>query len=118
MGVSCKTYGDFDEMINDGKPDLVIVTTTDSTHHEYIVRGLELGCDVLTEKPMTTDEVKCQQILDAERKYNKNVIVGFNYRWSPYNTKVKELIQNGSIGEITSVDFSLVFKYTSWSILF
>ena len=105
IGVSCNTYADFDQMISENKPDLVIVTTTDATHHEYIIRGLELGCDVLTEKPMTTDEVKCQQILDAERKYDKKVIVGFNYRWSPYNTKVKELIQSGSIGEITSIDF-------------
>lgn len=105
MGTKCDTYLDFDEMIEKNRPDLVIVTTTDSTHHEYIVRGLELGCDILTEKPMTTDEVKCQQIIDAERKYDKKVIVGFNYRWSPYNTKVKELLQNEAIGKVTSVDF-------------
>ncbi|PCE65062.1 4,5-dihydroxyphthalate dehydrogenase [Sediminicola luteus] len=105
MGVKCDTYTDFDTMIGENKPDLVIVTTTDATHHEYIIRGLELGCDVLTEKPLTTDEVKCQQILDAERKYDRKVIVGFNYRWSPYNTKVKELLQKGTIGKVTSVDF-------------
>ncbi|MDN5203411.1 Gfo/Idh/MocA family oxidoreductase [Fulvivirgaceae bacterium BMA10] len=105
MKVKCNTYTDFSKMIAENSPDLVIVTTTDATHHEYIVRGLELGCDILTEKPLTTDEDKCQQILDAERKSKKNVIVGFNYRWSPYNTKVKELLRDGSIGKITSVDF-------------
>ncbi len=106
MNVSCKTYSDFDKMIAENNPDLVIVTTTDSTHHQYIIRGLGLGCDVLTEKPLTTDELKCQQILDAERKYDKNLIVGFNYRWSPYSTKIKELLQKGTIGKITSVDFN------------
>ena len=105
MGVSCGTYSDFEKMIVETKPDLVIVTTTDNTHHEFIVKGLQLGCDVLTEKPLTTDELKCQEILDAERTSNKNLIVGFNYRWSPYNTKVKELLLEDTIGKITSVDF-------------
>lgn len=105
MGVDCDTFTDFDQMVRRNKPDLVIVTTMDSTHHEYIIKGLEAGCDVLTEKPLTTDEVKCQAILDAERKSEKNLIVGFNYRWSPYMTKVKELLHRQSIGDITSVDF-------------
>jgi predicted dehydrogenase len=105
MNVKCSTYGDFDQMISENKPDLVIVTTTDATHHKYIIRGLDLGCDVLTEKPLTIDERKCQDILDAERRSKKKVIVGFNYRWTPYSTKVKELLQKKSIGKITSVDF-------------
>src|SRR3712207_3483831 len=75
---------DFDRMIAETKPDKVIVTTKDSTHHEYIVRALELGCDVITEKPMTTDETKTQAILDAQKKTGKDVIVTFNYRYSPH----------------------------------
>jgi len=105
MKVNCSTYDDFELMIAENSPDLVIVTTTDATHHEFIIKGLRLGCDVLTEKPLTTDEDKCQQILDAERRSKKNLIVGFNYRWTPYATKVKELLMNNSIGKITSVDF-------------
>lgn len=106
VGADCKTYTDFDEMITNHKPDLIIVTTPDATHHQYIIKSLENGIDVLTEKPMTTDEEKCQAILNAERKYNRKVIVGFNYRWSPYNTKIKELISNKVIGDLVSVDFS------------
>lgn len=106
MGVDCPTYTDFDRMLRETRPDLVIVCTKDSTHHEFIVKGLEFGADVLTEKPLTTDEDRCRQIVEAERKSNRNLIVGFNYRWSPYMTKIKELLQNNSIGEITSVDFN------------
>ncbi len=105
MGVNCPVFTDFEKMVKEVKPDLVIVTTKDSTHHEFIIKGLEMGCDVLTEKPLTTDEQKCQAILDAERKSNKKLIVGFNYRWSPYMTKVKELLANNAIGKVTSVDF-------------
>jgi len=106
MGVDCPVYSDFDKMLAEQNPDLVIVTTVDSTHHEFIIKGLDAGADVLTEKPMTTDEVKCQAILDAERRSNRKLIVGFNYRWSPYVTKIKELLHENTIGKITSVDFN------------
>lgn len=106
VGPNCKTYTDFDEMIGENSPDLIIVTTPDATHHEYIIKGLKNGVDVLTEKPLTTDEDKCQQILDAERLYKRKVIVGFNYRWSPYSTKIKELLMNKAIGDLVSVDFT------------
>ncbi len=107
IGVSCPTYraDDFDKMVHDQKPDLIIVTTTDDTHHEYIIKGLALDCDVLTEKPLTIDERKCQDVIDAERRSRRKMIVGFNYRWSPYATKIKELLSQGVIGRITSVDF-------------
>ncbi|MCB9287233.1 MAG: Gfo/Idh/MocA family oxidoreductase [Lewinellaceae bacterium] len=105
IGVDCPTFVNFDEMLETVRPGLLIVTTKDSTHHEFIIKGLDSGCDVLTEKPLTTDERKCQAILDAERRSGKNLIVGFNYRWSPYTTKIKELLANNSIGKVTSVDF-------------
>jgi predicted dehydrogenase len=92
-------------MLKETKPDMLIVTTVDSTHDEFIVKGLNAGCDILTEKPMTTDETKCQAILDAERKSGKKVIVTFNYRYSPHRQKLYELINEGRIGQITSVDF-------------
>ncbi len=105
MNVDCPTYDNLEKMIGESKPDLLIVATTDATHHEFIIKGLEMGCDVLSEKPLTIDEDKCQQIVDAEKKSDRKLIVGFNYRWSPYNTKIKELIEEGTIGKVTSVDF-------------
>ncbi len=105
IGVDCPLFTDFDEMITNTQPDLVIVTTKDSTHHEFIIKGLDAGIDVLSEKPMTTDEQKCQEIIDAERRSGRNLIIGFNYRWSPYNTKIKELLAENSIGKLVSVDF-------------
>src|SRR5690606_33926673 len=106
MKVNCPTYVNFDEALRVSKPDLVIVTTVDATHHEFIVKGLRAGCDVITEKPMTIDAEKCQVILDAEKASDKNLLVGFNYRWSPYVTKIKELLTENAVGQITSVDFN------------
>lgn len=95
----------FDKMIAETKPDEVIVTTKDCTHSDYIVRAMELGCDVTTEKPMTTDEHKCQAIIDMQKKTGRKCCVTFNYRYSPPRTQVKDLLMKGTIGEILSVDF-------------
>ncbi|MBW3470132.1 Gfo/Idh/MocA family protein [Arthrospiribacter ruber] len=105
IGVDCPVFEDFDHMLQDTRPDVVIVTTVDNTHHTFIIKALEFGCNVITEKPMTTDEMKCQAILDAERKSGKSVIVTFNYRYSPHRQRIYELIRTGEIGEVTSVDF-------------
>ena len=96
---------DFDKMIADIKPDKVIVTSMDRTHHKYICRAMELGCDVVTEKPMTVDAEKCQQIIDTKNRTGRDLIVTFNYRYSPRNTKIKELLMSCIAGEITSVTF-------------
>jgi predicted dehydrogenase len=96
---------DFDRMIEREKPDSVIVTSVDRTHHTYIIRALELGCDVITEKPMTVDEEKCQAILDAVKRTGKKVRVTFNYRYAPHHTKVRELIEEGTIGDVHAVHF-------------
>jgi len=101
-------YDDFDEMLSRGKPDAVIITTVDAFHHEYIIRSLEAGCDAITEKPMTIDAEKCKAILEAEKRTGKKVIVTFNYRFNPYVTRIKELIKEGVIGEILSVDFEWI----------
>lgn len=102
-----KTYHsrEFDQMIEKEKPDVVIVTTMDRTHHQYIIRAMELGCDVLSEKPMTTDAEKCQAIIDAVKRTGRDLRVSFNYRYSPSRSKVKELIQSGTIGAVKSVHF-------------
>lgn len=105
MGVSCPTYTDFDKMMKETKPDRVLVMSVDGTHHEFITKGMGYGADIISEKPMTIDERKCQAILDAEKKTGKKVIVTFNYRYSPHRQKMYELLRSDAIGKITSVDF-------------
>ena len=98
-------HTDFDKMIAEQKPDVVIVTTKDSEHSTYIIRAMELGCDVITEKPMTTDADKCQKIIDTQKKSGKTCTVTFNYRYSPSRTQIKDILMNGDIGDVQSVDF-------------
>jgi predicted dehydrogenase len=106
IGVSCPTFTDFDRMIDQAKPDLLMVTTVDGYHSEFIVKAMQRGIDVMTEKPMVIDEKQCQAVLDAERRSGRNLVVTFNYRYAPKHATVKELLMAGRIGKITSVDFS------------
>jgi predicted dehydrogenase len=105
IGVDAPTFTDFDAMLRATRPDTVLVTTVDATHDRFIVRALEAGVDVITEKPMTTDEAKAGRILDAERRTGRRVDVTFNYRYAPTHARIKELLAAGTIGPVTSVDF-------------
>ncbi|MAS37230.1 MAG: dehydrogenase [Anaerolineaceae bacterium] len=99
---------DFDKMVEETKPDTVIVTTIDATHHTYIIRAMELGCDAISEKPMTTDAEKAHAIFDAIERTGKSLRVTFNYRYAPAYTKLREVVRDGLIGTPTHVDFSWV----------
>ena len=98
-------YTDFDKMLDETRPDAVIVTSVDRTHHDYIIRSMEKGYDVITEKPMTIDEKKAQAIIDCQRRTGKNLRVTFNYRYAPHHTKMREIIMDGVLGDIYSVHF-------------
>lgn len=96
---------DFDRMLEEQQVDCVIVTSIDRTHHRYIIRAMELGCDVISEKPMTIDAPRCQAILDTVKATGRQLKVTFNYRYAPRSSKVKQLLQSGVIGNVISVHF-------------
>ncbi len=98
----------FDEMIRDTHPDTVIVTTMDATHHLYITRAMELGCDVITEKPMTTDLDKMKTIFQTIERTGRSLRVSFNYRYTPAYTRFRELVTEGVVGKPLAVDFSWI----------
>ncbi|HEV2707297.1 MAG TPA: Gfo/Idh/MocA family oxidoreductase [Pyrinomonadaceae bacterium] len=106
IGVDCPTFESFDEMLDRARPELLMVTTVDATHVAQITRALDRGIDVITEKPMVTDERQCQAVLDAERRNRRKIVVAFNYRYAPKHQKIKEILMSGEIGRVTSVDFS------------
>jgi predicted dehydrogenase len=99
---------DFDRMVAETKPDTVIVTTMDSTHHLYINRAMELGCDAITEKPMTIDAAKARSIFDAIDRTGRQLRVTFNYRYAPITTAVRQQLMEGKIGRPLHVNFQWV----------
>ena len=107
-GLTCKVYSDFDAMIKETKPDVSIITTVDRFHHHYIVKSLNAGIDAITEKPMTIGVEECLEVLEAEKRTGKNVIVTFNCRFMPYFKRIKELIKQGMVGTIYNIDLEWI----------
>lgn len=97
---------EFQQMINETKPDVLIVASRDDTHADYIIKGLENDLDVITEKPMVTTVEDARKVLKSEAKSKGKVTVTFNYRYSPFHRKIKELLLENKIGRITSVDLN------------
>lgn len=96
----------FDKMIDQTHPDYVIVAGRDDTHVDYILSALRKQVDVITEKPMVTNAQDAYKVMQAEAESDARVIVTFNYRYSPYHRKIKEMILEGKVGRITSIDLN------------
>ena len=94
-----------EELIRTERIDRVIITARDDLHAALIVRALEAGVDVVVEKPLTIDAGSAAAIEDAVDRTGGDVLLTFNYRYSPRNSALRQVIQDGLIGEVTSIDF-------------
>jgi predicted dehydrogenase len=84
------------------------VTSPDATHHLYATAALDAGCDVVVEKPLTTALDPAQSIAKSVEASSGDLVVTFNYRYSPRNSEVRRLLASGAIGKITSIHFEWV----------
>ncbi|GAA4487670.1 Gfo/Idh/MocA family oxidoreductase [Microbacterium panaciterrae] len=95
-----------EEMIRAERIDRVIITARDDLHAELIVRALDAGADVVVEKPLTIDAVRAATIEEAVERTGRRIVLTFNYRYAPRNSALRQVIQDGRIGRVTSIDFS------------
>ncbi len=99
---------ELETMIARERVDAVVVTSPDRTHADVVARVLASGADVVLEKPMTTTGRGCRQIAEAVAEHGRDVVVTFNYRYSPRNSALKQVVASGEIGEVTAVHFEWV----------
>ena len=97
-----------ERILSETRADRVIITSPDFTHAGLIVRALDAGVDVVVEKPLTINPESTRRIAEAAERTGRQVMVTHNYRYSPRNSALKELIKNGSIGTPLSVTFEWV----------
>lgn len=104
-GKEIPVFTDFNTMLDTVKPDAVIITTKDCDHDYYAIRAMKSGCNVISEKPLTTTFEKSLEIKRTQAETGKDVRVTFNLRFQPFFQKIKELLAQGIIGDILSVHF-------------
>ena len=83
--------------------DAVIISTPDNLHYGPCMKALEMGYDVLLEKPIAPSEKECLDILNLANKTGRIVAVCHVLRYAPYFIKLREMIQSGSIGKLISI---------------
>lgn len=83
--------------------DAIIITTPDNLHYGPCMKALEMGYDILLEKPISPSEKECRNILALAKKTGRVVAVCHVLRYAPYFVKLRELMQSGAVGEVISV---------------
>jgi predicted dehydrogenase len=105
-------FGHFNEALSKAKlADAVVIATPDNLHYEPCMKALELGYDVLLEKPVAPTEKECRAILKQAHKYNRIVAVCHVLRYAPYFVALKEVLASGAIGDIVSVQHMEPIQY-------
>lgn len=97
-----------EEMIRAERIDRVLICAPDDQHAALIVRAMDAGADVVVEKPLTIDAASATAIADAVERTGRDLVLTFNYRYSPRNSALRRVIQDGLIGDVLSIDFSWV----------
>lgn len=95
-----KEYVDYVKMINELKPELVAIATESGKHAEIAIKCLELGVNVIIEKPISLSITDAQKIIDTAKKYNLKVCTSHQNRFNKSIKKIREAIEKNEFGKI------------------
>ena len=84
--------------------DCAFVCTMDDDHTEPAIRAMELGYHILLEKPMSNTEAECRRIVEAAERTGLALAVCHVLRYTPFYMTLKELIDRGRIGRVTTIN--------------
>lgn len=98
-----KWYTDAMELIEDPEVDAVYIATPPSSHATYAIMAMKAGKPVYIEKPMASSYEECTRINRISQETGVPCFVAYYRRYLPYFIKVKELIQEGAIGNVINV---------------
>lgn len=89
-----------DEMIQNEKIDTIFILTPNHLHYDIIRKSFENGRNIFVEKPLTNDYKSSKELYEISQKHNKNLYVGHSMKMSSGFAKLKQLIEDGELGEI------------------
>lgn len=97
-------YDDYDAMLRQTKPDVVHVATPPGAHKDLAIKAIDAGAHVFVEKPLTLDYPSSRALIEHAERANKKVSVGYSYHFEPHAEKLRQLIADGTMGEIVHVE--------------
>ena len=96
-------YTDALQLINDPEVNAIYIATPPSSHATYAIMAMKAGKPVYVEKPLASSYLDCQRINRVSEQTHVPCFVAYYRRYLPYFQKVKELVEKGAIGKVTSV---------------
>ena len=102
--LSVQISDDYEKVVAGDNIDAVVVATSDFEHVGPTTAALKAGKHVFIEKPLAIKIEDCDRIIEASRQSDAVCCVGFNLRHGPVHGKVYELIQQGKLGKITTIE--------------
>ena len=104
------SYLNYDEIADNKDIDIIYVVLPNSMHAEYTIRGLQAGKHVTCEKPMSTNYADAVRMIDAAKKANKKLSIGYRLHYDPFNLEMMRLGQKKVYGEITEIEAGFGFE--------
>ena len=98
------TYTSEEEFFKEKRADLLLICTQDKDHVRECLKALELGYDILLEKPITASREECLSLLAAQEKANRKVIVCHVLRYAPAFIKAKEILDSSVLGRLVTIE--------------
>jgi predicted dehydrogenase len=95
-----QTSADFDKTVNDPNLDAIAIATPVRFHFQMAKASLTAGKHTFIEKPMASSSSECDELVEIARKKNLTLMVGHTFLYSPPVRKMKEIVDNGDIGDI------------------
>ena len=84
--------------------DIAVISTMDRMHLDPALKALELGYDLLLEKPVAPTPEDCAKIMKKAKECGRKVLVCHVLRYTPFFKKLKKIIESGILGDIVSID--------------
>jgi predicted dehydrogenase len=83
LGSVYPLYSSFETALSISSPDAVCIATYPDTHESYAVAAFEKGCHVFIEKPLADSVAGAERVVEAARRYNRKLVVGYILRYHP-----------------------------------
>jgi predicted dehydrogenase len=106
FGASVKAYSTYQQLLEEGDVDWVMIGSWNCYHRDQIVAALDAGKHVFSEKPLAISLEECLDIARAHRESNQKFTIGFTLRYSPHYRAIKEILDSGQLGRIISLEFN------------
>ncbi len=107
-------YTDVDEMIAKENLDLIDICLPTFLHKDATIKALDSGINVLVEKPMAMTSEEAKEMLAAEKRSGKRLMVGHCVRFNKAYSAMREAIQSGEYGHLISADFARLSAVPLW----